>query len=81
MRAVVALARLRSGVEWWCVGLTVSDCYVLSQVGFESLAPVVRAEGIDGNAIGDCADGDEFARLLSPLELQERASCFKALKA
>ena len=80
VQAIVALGRLWSGVKWWCVELLVSDCYVLSQVGFESLAPVVRAEGIDGNAIGDCADGDDFIQLLPP-ELQEPASCFKALKA
>ena len=49
-------------------------------MGLESLVPVVRAEGIDGNAVGDCADGDDFIQLLPP-ELQEPVSCFKTLKA
>ena len=54
--------------------MVVIVCYDLSQMGFESIVPVVRDEAIDGNAIADCSDGEDFARLLSP-------SCFKALKA
>ena len=83
MRPVVALLRLWGVVEWRCIGLVVHDCYFLSQVGFESMIPVVRDEGINGNDIEACSDHRAFAKLLPTSDAQEARkarACFDAMQ-
>ena len=63
------------------VGLVLSDFHVrVSQLGFEFMIPVLRAECIVGRDIADCADSDEFADLLPQVDPAESDEFFQALQ-
>ena len=55
----------------------------LSQVGFESMVPLVTAKGISGNDIKACSDHRAFAKLFPALEARESRkarACFDAMQ-
>ena len=63
--------------------ILVSDCYVLSQVGFESMIPLVRNEGINGDDIAACSDHRAFAQLFPTSDAREARKareCFEAMR-
>ena len=61
--------------------ILVSDCYILSQVGFESMIPVVRDEGINGDDIAACSsDHHAFGKLFPTSKAQEARKCFDAVQ-
>ena len=61
--------------------ILVSDCYILSQVGFESMIPVVRDEGINGDDIAACSsDHHAFGKLFPTSKAPEARECFDAVQ-
>ena len=50
----------------------------MSQLKFESMVLAVRAQGINGNDIAECWDGEDFTDLF-PLSLnaQDTCACFE----
>ena len=60
--------------------MVVSDCYILSQVGFESMVSVVTAKSINGDDIAACSDHHAFAELFLTSEAREVRACYDAMQ-